>query len=151
MYFEICVNNYIKAIYGVFHIVLDYLVGGFNPLEKYASQIESFPRFSGWKLKNRWNYHFYIKKYKHFLSKQPVSHLPIFFASAYRRETCLVGTSLHTGLMRLTDLVVVIPELKAYHVVLYRSYMYSIYIYSVHIIFIYVYILHIYILYILCI
>ena len=30
------------------------LVGGFNPFEKYARQIASFPQFSGWKQTNNW-------------------------------------------------------------------------------------------------
>ena len=35
-----------------------YLVGGgFNPFEKYARQIGSFPQGSGWTLKKNWNHH----------------------------------------------------------------------------------------------
>ena len=33
--------NYIEVLY------FDMLVGGFNPFEKYARQIGSFPQFSG--------------------------------------------------------------------------------------------------------
>ena len=36
--------------------ILD-LVGGFNPFEKNARQIGSFPRGWGWKWKNIWNHH----------------------------------------------------------------------------------------------
>ncbi len=32
------------------------LVGGFNPSEKYARQIGSFPQI-GMKIKNKWNHH----------------------------------------------------------------------------------------------
>ena len=34
-----------------------FLVGGFNPSEKYARQIGLFPQFSGWKKKSIWNHH----------------------------------------------------------------------------------------------
>ncbi len=37
-----------------------YLVGGFNPFEKYAPQIGSFPRGFGVKIRNIWNRHLVI-------------------------------------------------------------------------------------------
>ena len=39
---------------------INILIGGFNPSEKYARQIGSFPQFSGWKLKTIWNHHLAI-------------------------------------------------------------------------------------------
>ena len=47
-----------------------YLVGGFNPLEKYARQIGSFPQSSGWKFQKYLSCHHpvYLKKRRGFLN-----------------------------------------------------------------------------------